>query len=106
MLWVSDRMISYLEFMLSQVSEARPGAPRLVKLQAVRYLETACNPDTMLPGADRADPQDAALTQSRGLKLHACKLLAATGATRLPEGPATTIGMTDTREAEGEKDAT
>ena len=34
---VSYWTISHLEFMHSQVSEARPGAPRLVQLQAVRY---------------------------------------------------------------------
>jgi len=35
---VSDLMLSHLEFMLSQVSEARPGAPKLVQLQAGRDL--------------------------------------------------------------------
>jgi hypothetical protein len=32
-------MISYLEFILSQVPESGPGAPKLVQLQAVRDLE-------------------------------------------------------------------
>jgi hypothetical protein len=36
--WTSDRMISYLEFMLSQVSEARPGAPKLARLRTARKL--------------------------------------------------------------------
>jgi hypothetical protein len=31
-------MISYLEFILSQVPESGPGAPKLVQLQAVRDL--------------------------------------------------------------------
>jgi hypothetical protein len=31
-------MISYVEFMLSQVPESGPGAPKLVQLQAVRDL--------------------------------------------------------------------
>ena len=50
---VSDLMLSHLEFMLSQVSEARPGAPKLVQLQAVKDL--ACFSRTTLLCSQCAD---------------------------------------------------
>ena len=36
--WVCDRVISYVEFVLSPVSKSRPGAPIFVQDQAVSDL--------------------------------------------------------------------
>src|ERR1035438_9161783 len=40
--WVCDCVISYVEFVLSQVSKSRPGAPIFVQDQAVGDLARGC----------------------------------------------------------------